>query len=107
MAARPLVHVPATAKRGETIEIRVLISHPMETGYRPGPDGQLLPRNVITRFLCTYNGEEIFRADLFPAMTANPYIAFTTVATESGELAFIWDGDNGFLQTETARITVA
>ena len=107
MATRTLVHVPATAKRGEIIEIRVLISHPMETGHRPGPDGQLLPRNVITRFLCAYNGEEVFRADLFPAMTANPYIAFTTVATESGELAFTWEGDNGFQQTETARITVA
>ena len=47
------------------------------------------------------------RAELFPAIAANPFIAFTTVATESGELAFTWTDDEGLSQTETAKITVA
>src|SRR4051812_16267790 len=104
--ARTLINVPPTAKRGEVIEIKTLISHPMETGFRTGPDGALIPRDIIYRFTCTYNGEEIFSADLFPAITANPFITFTTVATASGELAFSWTDDKGQTQTEGAKITV-
>src|SRR5215211_191314 len=104
--ARTLINVPPTAKRGEVIEIKTLISHPMETGFRTGPDGALIPRDIIHRFVCTYNGEEIFSADLFPAITANPFIAFTTVATESGTITFRWIDDQGRGQTETAKITV-
>ena len=105
--ARALVNVPKTAKRGDIIEIRTLISHQMETGYRPGPNGSILARDIVTRFACTYNGVEVFSADLYPAMSANPYVVFTTVATESGTIALTWTGDNGFRQTETATIEVA
>lgn len=105
--ARALITVPATARRGETVEIKTLMAHPMETGYRAGSDGRVLPRDIIKRFTCSYNGAEIFRADLFPAMSANPFIAFSTVATESGTLTFTWQGDNGFSHSETAKITVA
>ncbi|HEX2112764.1 MAG TPA: thiosulfate oxidation carrier complex protein SoxZ [Alphaproteobacteria bacterium] len=102
-----LITVPKTAKRGEIIEIKTLIAHQMETGYRAGADGRVLPRNIITRFTCTYAGVEIFRAELFPAISANPFLTFTTVATESGKIVFSWKGDNGFEQTETVTITVA
>jgi sulfur-oxidizing protein SoxZ len=104
--ARTLINLPPTAKRGEVIEIRTLISHPMETGYRAGLDGSVLPRNIIRQFVCLYNDEEIFRADLHPAIAANPFIAFTTIALESGTLTFTWTGDDGFSQSETATITV-
>ena len=104
--ARALLHVPPSAKRGEVIEIKTLISHVMETGYRLGPTGVVIPRDIINRFVCTYNGEEVFRAELFPAIAANPFIAFSTVATESGELAFSWTDDHGQTQTEVRQITV-
>jgi sulfur-oxidizing protein SoxZ len=104
--ARALINVPATAERGAVIELKALIAHPMETGYRPGPNGQVLPRDIIRRFTCAYNGEVVFGADLHPAMTANPFLHFTTIATESGTIAFTWQGDNSFAQTETASITV-
>ena len=101
-----LINVPARAKRGEIITIKTLISHIMETGFRHGVTGDLIPRDIITSFVCRYNGEEIFRAELFPACAANPFITFTTVATESGTLTFTWSGDNGFAATETASIAV-
>jgi len=104
--ARTLINVPATARRGEVIEIKTLIAHPMETGFRPGANGRILPRDIITKFTCSYNGEEVFSAELFPATAANPFLAFTTVATESGTFRFTWTGDNGFTQTETATISV-
>jgi sulfur-oxidizing protein SoxZ len=104
--AGALVNVPARARRGEVIEIKTLVSHPMETGYRRTQLGAVIPRDIIRRLACTYNGAEIFRADLHPAIAANPFIVFTTVATESGTLAFHWTGDNGFSLTESAKITV-
>ena len=104
--ARVLINFPPRAKRGEIIEIKSLIQHPMETGYRLGPTGAAIPRDIINRFECTYNGEEVFRAELFPAIAANPFIAFSTVATESGELAFSWTDDHGETQTEVRQIIV-
>jgi sulfur-oxidizing protein SoxZ len=103
---RAVVNLPAQAKRGEVIEIKTLAGHSMETGFRRTELGELIPRNIITRFVCTYNGVEVFRADLHPAVAANPLIAFTTIATDSGQLEFRWTGDNGFSLTQSAAITV-
>jgi sulfur-oxidizing protein SoxZ len=104
---RALIHMPATARSGEIIAIRALIAHPMETGYRPGADGKPLPQDVIRQFSCSYNGVPIFAAELHPAVSANPYIAFHTIATESGTLEFSWQGDNGFAHKERMAITVS
>ena len=104
--ARVLLQVPEKARRGEIIEIRTLIQHQMETGFRPGASGEVLPRDIIRRFVCTWDGEEVFSAEFHPAIAANPYLSFTTIATASGTLAFTWTGDNGFAQTETRAIAV-
>lgn len=104
--ARTLITAPATARKGEVIELRTLIAHVMETGFRPDANGNTKPRDLITHFSCRYNGELVFGAELYPAVAANPYIVFTTVATESGTLDFLWEGDNGFRQAERVNITV-
>jgi sulfur-oxidizing protein SoxZ len=101
-----LVNVPARAKRGEIIAIKTLISHIMETGFRYDNTGVLAPRNIITEFVCTYNGDEILRVNLYPAIAANPFMTFYTVATESGTIAFQWTGDNGFSEYASAMIVV-
>jgi sulfur-oxidizing protein SoxZ len=104
--ARALINVPPKAKRGEIIEIKALIQHEMETGFRVDNVGKVLPRDIITDFICRYNGEEIFRAELFPAIAANPFFVFSTTATESGTITFEWSGDNGFSATASRDITV-
>ncbi len=104
--AAALINVPAKAKRGQIIEIKTLMSHIMETGFRRTAAGELLPRDIITTFTCRFNGNEIFRADLFPAIAANPFFSFFTAATESGKFDFEWVGDNGFSETASASITV-
>ena len=105
--AETLISVPPRARRGEIVEIKTLVSHAMETGYRHSTTGQMIPRDIITSFACTYNGEEIFSTLLYPAIAANPFVTFNTVATESGTLTFTWEGDNGFSVTEEAKIVVA
>ncbi len=87
-------------------EVRALIAHPMETGYRPGADGRVLPRDILRRFTCRYNGETVFAADLHPAIAANPYLSFYVRAAEPGTLEFEWTGDNGFRQVEQRALQV-
>jgi sulfur-oxidizing protein SoxZ len=104
--ARVVVNLPAEAKKGEVIEIRTLAGHPMETGFRRTQLGEVIPRDIIRSLVCTYNGVEVFRAELHPAVAANPLVTFTTVATESGALEFRWTGDNGYSASHTASIKV-
>ena len=103
---KPRIRMPSQAKQGDVIEIKTLISHPMETGYRRDTQGQLIPRQIIQTFTCTYNGTEVFRADWHPAVAANPYLAFYTVATESGQLRFEWVDEAGTVYRAEAEITV-
>lgn len=105
--ARTLIQAPASARRGEVVEVRVTIAHPMETGYRPGADGRVLPRDIIRRFSCRYEGELVFSAELHPAIAANPYLSFHVRAEFSGTLEFEWQGDNGFAQVERRALQVA
>ena len=105
--ARALINMPRTAQRGEIIEIRALIAHPMESGYRADAEGRTVPADIIRRFTARYDDELVFSAELFPAIAANPYLAFFTVATASGTLSFTWEGDHGFAQTQTVHLAVA
>jgi sulfur-oxidizing protein SoxZ len=104
--ASALINVPPKAKRGDVIEIKTLMSHIMESGFRHTSAGDIVPRDIITSFICRFNGSEIFRADLFPAVAANPFITFFATATESGKFEFEWIGDQGFSETASASITI-
>ncbi|GLK70124.1 thiosulfate oxidation carrier complex protein SoxZ [Ancylobacter dichloromethanicus] len=104
---RSLVSVPGTARRGDIVDVRAMIAHPMETGYRMGPNGVAIPRRIITRFVCTYGGEEVFAAAFFPAVSANPFVSFSLVATESGTVGFAWTDDEGQTETASAEIVVS
>lgn len=104
--AQALVRVPARARAGEVLEITAMAAHPMETGHRPGADGRLVPRHIVHTFSCRYDGAEVFRAELFPAITANPWISFTTIATRSGTFEFRWEDDRGETIVATAAILV-
>lgn len=104
--SRTLVTMPATAKKDEIIEIRIIVQHDMESGFRHDQQGRRIERDIIRDFFCTYNGMEIFRAELHPAMGANPLIVFSTIATESGTLEFKWTGDNDYASSATSQLAV-
>jgi len=101
-----LINAPKTAKPGELIELKALILHPMETGFRPGTNGRIIPRNIIERFAATWNGKEIFSMAFSPAIAANPFVSFSAIARESGTIKFRWTGDEGFDVEEQVAITV-
>jgi sulfur-oxidizing protein SoxZ len=102
-----LINAPKTAKQGEVIELKALIMHPMETGFRAGANGTMIPRNIIRRFIATWNGQEIFSMAFSAAVAANPFVSFFVIARESGTVEFHWIGDEGFDVRERAAIAVA
>jgi sulfur-oxidizing protein SoxZ len=104
--ANVLINAPKTARKGDTVEIKALILHPMETGFRAGTNGRIIPRNIIEHFAATWNGAEIFRMDFSPAIAANPFVSFFAVATESGTIGFRWTGDEGFVAEHQVAIAV-
>ena len=104
--ANALINAPKTAKRGDTIEIKALILHPMETGFRPGTNGRIIPRNIIEHFSARWNGEEIFAMTFSPAIAANPFVSFFTRARDSGKIDFLWTGDEDFRVEESVSIVV-
>ena len=104
MTAR--IQMPKQATRGQVVEIRIAIQHPMETGFRRDDGGREIPKNVINKLTCRYNGVEVFRAEMGSGVAANPYLDFFVVADASGELIFDWIDDNGMTGSERAPIGV-
>lgn len=98
--------VPETATRGEVIEIKALIQHPMESGFRRGSRGEAIPRDIITRFECRHNDRLVFSSDLHPAIAANPILTFNAVVRSSGTFQFTWTDQNGESWSDSKAITV-
>ncbi|PWG16898.1 thiosulfate oxidation carrier complex protein SoxZ [Salibaculum griseiflavum] len=103
----PRVRVPRDAAAGETITIKTLISHPMESGQRKDSDGNTIPRSIINRFTCEFNGESVMEMILEPAISTNPFIEFQAIVPESGTFAFTWYDDDGSVYEESKDIAVS
>src|SRR5262245_50702559 len=99
--------LPSSARRGEPIEVRLLIQHPMETGFRFDLMGKPIAKNVVSEVTCRYNGAEVFRAELGSGISANPYLLFHVRAEASGPIEVEWVDDAGERGRERATITVA
>jgi len=107
MSTRAVITLPPRIAAGQPFEVRATVAHAMETGYRTGDDGGRLPRKLVRRFECRLDGELVVAADLFAAVSANPYLAFWLRADKPGELSFVWRGDEGFEHRETRPLTLA
>jgi len=104
---RPRVKVPKTADAGDTITIKTLISHKMESGQRKDSDGNVIPRSIINNFVVTFNGETVIDVVMEPAISTNPYFEFEAKVPESGEFKFVWHDDDGSVYEETKKIEAA
>ena len=107
MSITTQVKVPRRAKPGEIVLVRAKLRHPMETGWRKNAAGETVPRNRIHTFVCEFQGDEIFRADLHSGISADPYLAFFTTASATGTFHFKWLEDSGNVYTKTAAMEVA
>ena len=106
MADKPRLKLPKDAKKGEIIQIKTLVQHPMETGLRKDANGNAVPRKIINKFSCAFNGKPVFSAALEPAVAANPYLQFTAKIDQGGTFRFTWVDDDGTVTTAEETITV-
>lgn len=104
---KPRVKVPKTASAGDTITIKTLISHKMESGQRKDSDGNPIPRSIINRFTADFNGENVIDVKLEPAISTNPYFQFEAIVPESGEFTFTWYDDDGSVYDMKKKIEVS
>ncbi|WP_317057516.1 thiosulfate oxidation carrier complex protein SoxZ [Roseovarius rhodophyticola] len=104
---KPRVKVPKTAGAGDTITIKTLISHKMESGQRKDDDGNIIPRSIINRFTADFNGQNVIDVTLEPAISTNPFFEFEAVVPESGEFTFTWYDDDGSVYDESKKIEVS
>ena len=106
--SRPRVKVPKKAEKGDVITVKTLISHRMESGHRKDKKtGNRIPRKIINKFDCTFNGDPVFKCDLEPAVAANPYLKFTARVDRSGEFLFRWYDDDKSIYEKKAKIIVS
>ena len=103
---KPRVKLPEQATVGEVIDVKTIVSHNMETGQRKDQDGKIIPRNIINKFIATFNGKPVFTANLGTGISANPYIAFTMKVPGPGEFEFTWieDGGNRIQDQQTLKV---
>lgn len=104
--AKPRIRVQKTAAPGEVITIKTLISHAMESGQRKNSAGEVIPRMIINKFTCEFEGELVFGVDIEPSLSANPYLEFTAKLPHSGDLVFTWVDDEGTVVTATESVAV-
>jgi sulfur-oxidizing protein SoxZ len=105
--AKPRVKVPKSASAGEVITIKTLISHDMESGQRKDSDGNVIPRSIINRFTCDFNGQNVIDVTLEPAISTNPYFEFDAQVPEAGEFKFTWYDDDGSVYEDAKSIEIA
>lgn len=104
---RPRVKVPRSASAGDVITIKTLISHPMESGQRKDSSGNPIPRSIINRFVCDFNGQNVIDVTMEPAISTNPYFEFEAKVPESGEFKFTWYDDDGSVYEDSQSIEVS
>jgi sulfur-oxidizing protein SoxZ len=105
-ATKPRVKIPESAKAGDTIEVRTLITHIMETGNRKDKEGKTIPRDIVNTFVAKYAAKEVFRAEFGPGISANPFISFLLKVPGPGTFEFSWTDDAGAIVVETLPLNV-
>ena len=95
MNDRVHVKIPRKAAPGEIIQVRTKLNHPMESGWRKLHDGERVPKNLINRFVCEFDGTEVFRAEMDAGTAGNPYLSFFVRVDGSGVFRLLWSGEQG------------
>ena len=103
---KPRVKVPKSAAAGDAVTIKTLISHKMESGQRKDSDGNIIPRSIINRFTCDFNGANVIDVTLEPAISTNPYFEFEAKVDAAGEFKFTWYDDDGSVYEDAKSIAI-
>lgn len=107
VATGPRIKLPDTIKAGHVIEVKTLIRHVMETGNRHDKNGKPIPRDIINTVIAKFEGQQVFRAEFGPGISANPYLAFQLRVSGPGIIEIAWIDDEGVTVTATAPVMIS
>ena len=94
-----------TKLEGDVVQVRVLMSHPMETGQRKTPEGVLIPQHFIQLVSASYKERTVLSAQWGPAISRNPYMSFKFQGAAKGEkIKISWVDNKGDSRTDEAAI---
>lgn len=94
-----------TKLEGDVVQVRVLISHPMETGQRKTPEGELIAQHFIQTVSASYKDRTVLSAQWGPAISRNPYLSFKFQGAAKGEkIKISWVDNKGDSRTDEATI---
>ena len=98
--------VPSLVRAGEEFQVRLLIQHPMETGFRRDVDGNVLETNLLETLSLDFEGQPVFNALTMNALTANPFLTFVVVIKASGKFNARWRDMKGNVGSISASVRV-
>ena len=100
------IQLSSPVRRGHAMEVRLLIQHPMETGFRYEFSGTSIAKNVIHSLGAEYGGRVVFRARMGSGVAANPLLQFWVLPDQSGDIRVEWQDDQGVQGQVSAWVEV-
>jgi len=90
---------------GDSTEVKVLMSHEMETGQRKDAQGKTIPAWFIQNVTVAHNGRPVLSAQWGPAIAKNPFLAFKFKGGAKGDkIEITWTDNRGEKRTDEAQI---
>ncbi|MCB1545343.1 MAG: thiosulfate oxidation carrier complex protein SoxZ [Rhodoblastus sp.] len=97
--------IRASSKDGVT-EVKVLMNHEMETGFRKDSTGNVVPAWFINEVVAKLNDKVVMQAQWGPSISKNPYLSFKVKGGKAGDkVAITWTDSKGDTRTDEATVT--
>ncbi len=91
--------------QGDAVDVRVLMSHEMETGQRKDGAGNTVPAHFIATVTVTHAGKTVLDAQWGPAVAKNPFLQFKFQGGKKGdEITVTWTDNKGETRTDKAAV---
>ena len=94
--------------KGEVTEVKVLMSHPMETGRKKDDFDKLIPAHFVQLVTATLNGKTVLEAQWGTGISKNPYLTFRLTGAKIGDIIEVtWIDNLGETATQNIAVTQA
>ena len=84
-----------TKEKGGMVQVKSLITHPMDTGLRRTKKGDKIPAHYINEVLVEANGESVITANWTASISKNPFISFDYAGAKGDMVKLTWKDNTG------------
>ena len=94
--------------QGDVADVRILMSHPMETGQRKDEKGDLVPVHFIQSVIVTHNGKTVLDAQWSQAISRNPFLGLRIKGAKAGDkITVTWTDNRGEKRTDEVAVATS